>query len=306
MTFCYCCTKNQLVTAKKRCPECGHSFQGSGWDGIDAHWKAKHESVMPYKEFWGSLCDKHKGGRKNWERSELLLALDLYHRLPFGQLHQKNPEIIKLVEVIGRTPSAIAMKACNFASLDPATHQRGLGNSSAADKKVWDEFNKNSYKAVIDIEKTKASLELSDGDEIVTYEGETEEICEIKVRKVQGFFRKSVLNSYGGRCALSGIDISELLVASHIIPWSKSKERRADPTNGIALNALYDKAFDRGLIAFNENLEVMLSKEIKALVTSKHIVNQLFSIEGQSLLLPSRFQPCPEALAWHRNMLFKH
>jgi hypothetical protein len=34
------------------CPECQHVFQGNGWDGIDAHWKAKHENVMPYKEAW--------------------------------------------------------------------------------------------------------------------------------------------------------------------------------------------------------------------------------------------------------------
>lgn len=36
----------------KVCPECGHVFQGSGWDGIDAHWKAKHDDAMPYKEAW--------------------------------------------------------------------------------------------------------------------------------------------------------------------------------------------------------------------------------------------------------------
>jgi hypothetical protein len=34
------------------CPECGHQFKGSGFDGIDAHWRAKHEAIMPYKEAW--------------------------------------------------------------------------------------------------------------------------------------------------------------------------------------------------------------------------------------------------------------
>ena len=34
------------------CPECGYEFQGNGWDGIDAHWKSKHEAVMSYKEAW--------------------------------------------------------------------------------------------------------------------------------------------------------------------------------------------------------------------------------------------------------------
>lgn len=36
----------------KVCPECGHVFQGNGWDGIDAHWRARHEDVMPYREAW--------------------------------------------------------------------------------------------------------------------------------------------------------------------------------------------------------------------------------------------------------------
>ena len=37
------------------CPECGHVFQGNGWDGIDAHWRAKHEDVMPYEKAWPEL-----------------------------------------------------------------------------------------------------------------------------------------------------------------------------------------------------------------------------------------------------------
>ena len=38
--------------APKECPECGHVFQGNGWDGIDAHWRSKHENIMPYEEAW--------------------------------------------------------------------------------------------------------------------------------------------------------------------------------------------------------------------------------------------------------------
>ncbi len=41
----------------KVCPECGHVFQGNGWDGIDAHWKSKHDKVMPYAEAWPQLRD---------------------------------------------------------------------------------------------------------------------------------------------------------------------------------------------------------------------------------------------------------
>jgi len=37
---------------RKICPECGYLFQGKGWDGIDTHWRARHETVMPYSEAW--------------------------------------------------------------------------------------------------------------------------------------------------------------------------------------------------------------------------------------------------------------
>ncbi|SFL38699.1 hypothetical protein SAMN04488004_11678 [Loktanella salsilacus] len=44
-----------VTPEKKVCPECGHVFKGNGWDGIDAHWKSKHEDVMPYDDAWPLL-----------------------------------------------------------------------------------------------------------------------------------------------------------------------------------------------------------------------------------------------------------
>lgn len=47
---------------KKICPECGHVFKGNGWDGIDAHWRSKHEDVMPYEDAWPLLkAGKYSG-----------------------------------------------------------------------------------------------------------------------------------------------------------------------------------------------------------------------------------------------------
>jgi len=53
------------VKASKVCPECGHRFQGNGWDGIDAHWRSKHEAVMPYEQAWPRLkADTYNGAAK--------------------------------------------------------------------------------------------------------------------------------------------------------------------------------------------------------------------------------------------------
>jgi hypothetical protein len=49
--------RGMIAPDKKVCPECGHVFKGNGWDGIDAHWRSKHEDVMPYEEAWPLLRD---------------------------------------------------------------------------------------------------------------------------------------------------------------------------------------------------------------------------------------------------------
>ena len=78
-----------------------------------------------------------------WTRQQLLVAFTLYCRLPFGRLHARNPEIIRIAQAIGRTPSALAMKLTNIASLDPeitSTGRSGLKRTSAADRAMWDEM----------------------------------------------------------------------------------------------------------------------------------------------------------------------
>ncbi|NVO84482.1 hypothetical protein [Hymenobacter terrestris] len=81
-----------------------------------------------------------KEGQRLWNRDELLLAINLYCKLPFGQLHKGNPEIIRLAGLLGRTASSIALKLVNFASLDPSLDRTGMSNASKLDRQVWAEF----------------------------------------------------------------------------------------------------------------------------------------------------------------------
>jgi len=64
--------------------------------------------------------------RRNWTREELILALNLYLKLPFGKMHSRTPEVIHLAKIIDRTPSSIAMRLVNFASVDPYHQNRGM------------------------------------------------------------------------------------------------------------------------------------------------------------------------------------
>jgi len=248
----------------------------------------------------------------NWQEDELLLTLHLYCRTPFGKLHQTNPEIIKLAQIIGRTPSAVAMKACNFASLDPALAQKGLAGASKADRALWDAFMTNATEVA---DKAEALYETrvlptepiapETEKPLVFPTGPTETIREVKVRRVQRFFRQTVLESYNNRCAISGLAIPELLVASHIIPWAEDEARRADPTNGIALNALYDRAFDRYLISFDADFRVVLSERIKTRAKDEVVKEYFLKVEGKVLEMPYRFFPDGYALKSHLEVALK-
>jgi hypothetical protein len=79
----------------------------------------------------------------NWQDDELLLTLHLYCRTPFGKLHNRNPDVIQLANAIGRTASAVALKATNLASLDQSIPQTGMSNTSKADRALWNVLIKN-------------------------------------------------------------------------------------------------------------------------------------------------------------------
>ncbi len=248
-----------------------------------------------------------------WTRDQLLVVFRLYCLTSFGKLHRHNPEIIKLSRLLDRTPSAVAMKACNFASLDPVQQARniaGLGNVSQDDREVWAAFEANAEAIAADAEAAFARLtgqEMpppEDEGELVLPPGATEVARMVRTRRIQGFFRATVMASYEYCCALSDIAVPQLLNASHIIPWKSSKERRADPRNGILLNVLYDRAFDRGLITFDESLRLVVSRR---LYTDSPPVLQrqsLLEMAGRSLRLPCRFVPDPKAMAYHRENVF--
>lgn len=249
--------------------------------------------------------------RINWSPDELLLAFRLYCRTPFGRLHSRNPEIVDLAKMLNRTPSAVAMKACNFASLDPTQAERkikALANVSRADRHLWDEFQLHPEDVAARAEAAFTKLTGRDEPPLVAEigmpEGPTETVRLVRARRVQAFFREAVLAGYGYRCAISNISLRDLLNASHIIPWKADTDRRADPRNGIALNVLHDRAFDRGLITFDDSFRLVLSRRIRNVEAPSLYSKAFLRLEGQKLRLPERFAPDPVAMEYHRNHIF--
>lgn len=248
-----------------------------------------------------------------WTKEQLKLAFHLYCQLPFGKLDMRTSEVIKLAKLIGRTPGAVAMKLSNFASLDPAitgTGRKGLEGASNLDREVWAEFHADWEKLAVESETLRRNLERSnadvdEADDLLTlddYSSETKQVL-VEQRIKQNFFRRAVLSSYRGRCCMSGLSDARLLIASHIVPWSKDKANRLNPSNGLCLSAIHDRAFDKGLITLSDNFKIVVSEELKRL-NDIFVKEVLLPLEGKSIELPERFFPNVEFISIHRENLF--
>lgn len=248
-----------------------------------------------------------------WTKEQLKLAFHLYCQLPFGKLHSRNPEIIKLAKLIGRTPGAVAMKLGNYASLDPAITGRGLaglGNAGSLDREVWAEFHADWEKLAVECELLRRKLDanapvIDEADEQLVpedYTGETKKVV-TEQRIKQTFFRRAVLSSYRGRCCMSGLSEQRLLIASHIVPWSKDKANRLNPSNGLCLSAIHDRAFDKGLITLTDDFKIVVSEDLKR-KKDLFVIEVLLPLDGRAIEPPERFAPQVEFIAWHRSKLF--
>ena len=247
--------------------------------------------------------------RKLWTREELMLAINLYCKTPFGRLHKGNPDIIKLAGLLGRTPSALTWKLVNFASLDPSLQARGIKgakNVSKLDKEIWKEFYNNWEKLAFESEMLYYKRVNHDAfykeDQEFKLGKEKERI--VKTRVNQSFFRSTLLASYNNRCCISGISNTELLVASHIVPWSVDKNNRLNPRNGILINALHDRAFEYGYITITTDYKVIVCNEL--LKAKGEAYNEYFKkIHNKNLILPSRFLPDTEFIKYHNQEKFR-
>jgi putative restriction endonuclease len=258
---------------------------------------------------------------RRWTRDELLVALNLYHKLNFGQLHARHPAIIALAKKLGRGANSVAMKLCNFASLDPALKLRGikgLEGASSLDRQVWNEFHENLNESVpVSEEALRNLFEVDDNStiEVLPKEGirvhrcppsgPTETMRNVKLRRGQDYFRDAVLNNFGGCCGVTQLAVRELLIASHILPWGTHESERLNVRNGLCLSRLHDAAFDQGLITFDESLCLVLSPRLKAELPHRAVAESFGAYAGLPLQLPNDAAlPEPAFLAEHREKKF--
>jgi putative restriction endonuclease len=243
-------------------------------------------------------------GRK-WDRQETLAAFALYCQLPFGRLHGRAPEIVALAGRIGRSPDAVAMKCCNLASFDKTHQKRGVKGLSAAaklDGEVWAEFERDPNALCEEAAQALACFQTPALPQPTPTDGPdeplvTEREATVRVRLTQRFFRAMILAGYSSRCAVCGLDVAQLVVASHIVPWAVDPQARMNPRNGLCLCGTHDLAFERGVLLISPEYRVSISEARDETRASTAAKEWLFRYAGRQIELPGRWLPDPQRLA---------
>lgn len=282
-----------------KCGSCGHFY---GANSTDA---------------WERKCPNHRGGRpglpipteregEKWDREELVIAFNLYNQIPFGAIHARNPKLVELAAVLGRSPGSLSFKLSNFARLDPSLQARGirgLQHGAKGDEEVWHEFAQRPDALVYESAQLLAArlgrsvenvAEVDESD--LPPPGEEREAI-VRLRVNQSFFRKRVLSAYEFRCCVTGLGAAELLVASHIVPWAEDAANRLNPKNGLCLNALHDRAFDRHLMWIDSDYTVRFAASLhESSRRGESSLVWLLGYEGSRLKLPKKFVPDADLL----------
>ena len=168
---------------------------------------------------------------------------------------------------------------------------------------LHDLFTTDNDREVDFLERDKVRLEPS--SKLTLPSGPTETTASVRVRRGQQFFRQTVLNSYGIRCCISGINVPRLLVASHIKPWRAFPKERLDPRNGLCLSSLHDSAFDAGLITLDEDFSVVLSNRLRRYFPHAVLEQNFVPFEGKQIRMPEKLaEPNSDFLRYHRKTIF--
>ena len=251
--------------------------------------------------------------RRNWTRDELILAFNLYCKIPFGSMHSRNQNVIGLSNIIERSPNAIALKLTNFASFDPDLKSRGIKgmrNTGKKDKEIWDEFTNNWDDLIFESENLFTKFQNMNIGTVIDEQSPVTHLIgddvhrTVKTRVNQSFFRQIILNNYYSKCAICNLNIQELLIAGHIIPWSVEKKERLNPQNGICLCSLHDKAFDTGLIGIDSDYKMVISEKLSLMKKERYFKIYFSNFENKQINLPEKFLPKIEFLQYHIDEIF--
>lgn len=242
-----------------------------------------------------------------WTKEQEIVALYMYCLIPFNRVSGTNPQIVNMARIIGR-PNANSLKAKigNFGKFDTNLAAVGLGHSSHLDEETWNEYNGRWQELEIDalklIEEFQKNSPEDSSYNIPTIPVGKERECVIKQRVNQNLFRNMVLSAYDYRCCITGISRPELIEACHIIGWKNDERERLNPCNGLAMNVLFHRAFDKFYIGISPDLTVVVSDRLYDGLRGED-KDKTFSFFNQyhesKITLPRKFKPNIDFLDEH-------
>ena len=242
-----------------------------------------------------------------WTREQLIMALNVYCKIPFKDVKEGHPIIQKYAPLIGRSPVALKMKIGNFGRFDPLLRAKGitgLANGSKADENIWKEFWDKPDRLAYESEKLFAK---QSGKTIEEYmpiissdipQGKDRKAF-VRQRVNQNFFREVVLCAYLNKCCITGIGTPSLLEACHITGWAEDTDNRTNPQNGLCMNPLFHRAYDKFLIAITPDYQIVISDKMFSETKGNLFLSYLQTIQGHSIIMPEKFSPDKELLAKH-------
>lgn len=249
--------------------------------------------------------------QNRWTDDEMIVVLDLYFKLPFGKLNKRTPEVKALANLIGRSDNSVAIRLVNYAACDPyilATGRHGMQAGKERCMPYWNLYANNKENLFLKAQEIKARLSQKSIEQSLALTPDDfigrEREAVIRQRVNQSSFRTMILKNYENRCALTGIDIPELLVASHIKPWALDEDNRLNPANGICLSPLYDKMFDKGLIGIREDYTIQISSELKENANKDYYSHHISIIEDIKLRMPIEHMPELNFIKYHYSNIF--
>lgn len=107
------------------------------------------------------------------------------------------------------------------------------------------------------------------------------------------------------KCCITGLSVPELLVASHIVPWAKDEKNRLNPHNGLCLNPIHDKAFDKGLITVTRDYKIKVSKSFEKKQIDNALTDLILKYDNAPLIVPDKFMPDQYFLSYHQKHIFR-
>lgn len=250
---------------------------------------------------------------KAWTREQLIMALNVYCKIPFKDVKEWHPLIQKYAPIIGRTPVALKMKIGNFGRFDPFLKAQGivgLSNGSKDEELIWNEFWDNPQKLAYESERLiaeRAGKSIEDTCDInvdLLPEGEERETI-VRTRVNQQFFRSAVLCSYHHKCCISGFSNSQLLEACHISSWKSDVQNRVNPRNGLCMNIFFHRAYDRFLLAITPDYEVVVSESLIDGSGNEQLRNYLSNLQNKKITMPEKFAPDAALLDKHYREYLK-